>query len=270
MRHNKHCSRSRGPGRVRRKGLCQTQEAIKVHSAAAGSARTQHSPPITLGGGGGGKGAGGEGGDSPHRPPSAPRRGRPELDPARVRGRRGSAQPPARPRRRSPSPPPLPAGGRPPRRPGPGSPARGSRPRGGRAGARRGAERPPGARQALATSTSHFVSTASSRRRRCRTSLAALPAWARVPPPPAPGPAPQTRLPACSRGRTPGGRGAGVGLRHPSRAFPEPSPAGPQLSHYFQRCGLPPAPARHSLPSPRCRRGSPRVPRRPPGHRPAL
>lgn len=56
MRHNKHCSRSRRPGGARRKGLCKRQEAIKVHSAAAGSAQTQRSPPITRGGGGGEKG----------------------------------------------------------------------------------------------------------------------------------------------------------------------------------------------------------------------
>lgn len=51
MRHNKRCSRSRGAGGARRKSLCQRQEAIKVHSAAAGSAQIRYSPPSTRGGG---------------------------------------------------------------------------------------------------------------------------------------------------------------------------------------------------------------------------
>lgn len=139
MRRNKHCSRSRRPGGARRKGLCERQEAIKLHSAAAGSAQTQHSPPISRGGGCGEKGR------QPAVPPQCPTPGAIRAGACESAGRRGSPQPPGRPRRPGLAPPHLSACGRTPRRTGTRSPARGPRPRGRRAGPRsdrRGRDRP--------------------------------------------------------------------------------------------------------------------------------
>lgn len=87
----------------------------------------------------------------------------------------------------------------------------------------RAVERPPGARQAPAAASSPYVSTASSRRRRCRTSLAALPSAGRG-----------ARRPAASlgtrRGRGPPAAGdmaggppppsSGVSSRHPVVPLP--------------------------------------------------
>jgi len=75
---NKRC------GGSRRKALCQRQGAIKAHSAAAGSAPAQRSPPVTAG-----EGAGGREG-SPHSPLRTARRRLPERDPAGVPGPRGT------------------------------------------------------------------------------------------------------------------------------------------------------------------------------------
>lgn len=119
----------------------------------------------------------------------------------------------------------------------------------------RAVQPPPGARQAPAAAASPCVSTASSRRRRCRTSLAALPSAGRGPtaPPPASGPVP-CRPPA--RGRAPpagGGRGRGstalLGRPKPRPGCPAPSSAA------ISRLGRVRAPVRApalSLPHPPC------------------
>ncbi|CAN8218908.1 unnamed protein product [Coccothraustes coccothraustes] len=200
MRRNKHCSRSRRPGGAQGKGLCERQEAIKLHSAAAGSAQAQRSPPITRGGGCGGKGR------RPAVPAQRPTPGAVRAGACERAGRRGHLS-------RPPAPPSWPGSAASvrvwahaptdrdavtcPRLPPSGPPGR-------------AVERPPGARQAPAAATSPYVSAASSRRRRCRTSLATLPSAGRGAHRPAASLGTRTLPPACPRQR-PAGAGGGHG-----------------------------------------------------------
>lgn len=264
MRHNKHCSRSRRPGGAPRKGFCERQEAIKVHSAAAGSAQIQHSPPITRGGGGGEKGR------QPAVPTQCPTPGAIRAGACESAGRRGSPQLPGQPRRRGLAPPPLSACGRTPRRTRTGSPTRGSRPRGRRAGPwsdRRGRDRPRSQPPALLSP------------RPLPGEGAVGQAWPLSPPrgegpPPLRQPRdpyPAARLPTAEPHRRAGDMGGA----------PPPSSA---VSSRDSVVPLPPAPRSLVSPGPqilalpgarppcltRGAGGSPLVPRCPPGHQPAL
>lgn len=310
MRHNKPCSEALGPGRARRKGPCQRQEAIKAHSVPAGAAHTPEPPRMRLG-----EGAAGEGG-TVGSPPPVPLRPPLEEHTARPWGPWGRPSRPSRPAERLQV---RPEGAAPTRgasavprgarrghsgtgaaggsraargcsklrgRPRCGGPAVGwarvGRVRDAPAPTARsrvtcprcppsgppglGAVLPPGARQGPAPPPAILSPTGSSRRRRCRTSLAAFPARERGPPPrspplPAPAPGPQPRpTPTGEAHRRAGGTAALWG----------PSPLKSPL--YLRRRGLRPVPgpARILAAPPRpprraATRGSRRAPRRPPG-----
>lgn len=257
MRRNKHCSRSRRPGGARRKGLCERQEAIKLHSAAAGSARAQRSPPITRGGGCGGKG----------RRPAAPAQC---PTPGAIRA--GACQSAARDTgghlSRPPAPPPglapphVSACGRTPRRSGTRSPARGS-PSGPQG---RAVEPPPGARQAPAAAASPSVS------RPLPGEGAVGQAWplslrgARGPPPRRQprDPYPAARPPAAEGHRRAGDMGgapppsSGASSRDPLVPL-SPAPRFPD-SPGSADPGAPRCASSLSLPDPRCREAPPVCP----------
>lgn len=234
MKHNKHCSRSQGPGGARRKGLWQRQEAIKVHSAAAGSVQTQHSPPSTRGGGDGERGQAARIAHPSPRATGATRAGLREGAEA-ARGNPAARSAPlsrsiaaSSARGWAPSPTAR-AGVTCMRLPPSGRLGRGAE-RSGRRG--RGRPWPPPlailSRRPLPGEGA--VGQAS-----------ALPVWERGSPPHSPplsAPGPRLDRP-LAHGRGPPAGGAWVGLRHPSRKSPEPSRAGTRLSQYLRRSGPP-------------------------------